>query len=219
MFFAPPTRRTRPTTAALSLLAHGAVLLAFVGLGTHARVHTLPPAKGCCMAMLSVAGGSHRLQWAAPQPISSGNSAHAVETTQAPHKVPDPALPIHKAKEAEPAPAVAAEGLGSGAARGNGDANQNVTPAFPVFSPKPPVTDRALLPAAEQQIVVDVDVSATGEVTAETLVKGMGNALDQIVLETVKTWRFQPATADGKPVASESELIFPFNQKYPVARG
>ena len=27
------------------------------------------------------------------------------------------------------------------------------------------------------------------------------------VLETVKTWRFQPATINGKPVATEAELI------------
>jgi protein TonB len=56
-------------------------------------------------------------------------------------------------------------------------------------------------------------------VTGETLVKGMGNALDQIVLDTVKTWRFHPATVNGNPVASEAELIFPFNLSYPVARG
>jgi len=217
MFSGTPIRRTRPITAALSLLAHGAVLAGLIGVGTRAVVHVLPPAKGCCVAMLSVAGGSHRPQWDVPQPISSGQSRKATETTQAPHKLPNPAQPAHKAKEAEPAPAVAADGLGTGSANGNGDANQNVTPAFPVFSPKPPVRDRALLPAAESQIVVDVDVSATGEVTAETLVKGMGNALDQIVLETVRTWKFQPAMVDGKAVASESELIFPFNLKYPIS--
>ena len=40
--------------------------------------------------------------------------------------------------------------------------------------------------------------------------------LDSIVLETVKTWKFHPATVDGTPVATESELIFPFNQSYPT---
>jgi outer membrane biosynthesis protein TonB len=37
-----------------------------------------------------------------------------------------------------------------------------------------------------------------------------------MVLEIVKTWRFHPATVDGKPVASEAEVIFPFNPSYPI---
>jgi len=53
-------------------------------------------------------------------------------------------------------------------------------------------------------------------VVSETLVKGMGNRLDQIVLDIARTWRFQPATVNGKPVASEAELIFPFNASYPI---
>jgi hypothetical protein len=32
----------------------------------------------------------------------------------------------------------------------------------------------------------------------------------------VKTWRFQPATVDGKPVPTQAELIFPFNPSYPI---
>jgi outer membrane biosynthesis protein TonB len=36
-------------------------------------------------------------------------------------------------------------------------------------------------------------------------------------LETVRTWRFQPATLNGKPVATEAELIFPFDLDYPIA--
>ena len=99
---------------------------------------------------------------------------------------------------------------------GNGSDAQDIHPAFPIFSPHPPVTDRALLPSSEQKIVVDVSVDAFGQVVSENLVKGMGTVLDKIVLETVKTWRFQPATLNGKPVATEAELIFPFNQDYPI---
>jgi TonB family protein len=79
------------------------------------------------------------------------------------------------------------------------------------------VSDRSLLPHSEEKIVVRVDVDALGQVVGENLVKGVGNRLDQIVLDIVKTWRFQPATVDGKPVPTEAELIFPFNQSYPVS--
>ncbi len=100
---------------------------------------------------------------------------------------------------------------------GNGVDTQSADPAFPVFSPRPPVTDRTLLPSLSQQVIVDVKLSAAGDVLEATLVKGIGNALDQIVLETVKTWRFHPATVDGSPVPTEDELIFPFDQNYPIA--
>ena len=109
-------------------------------------------------------------------------------------------------------------GDGSGKSTfGNGADAEDVRPAFPVFSPHPPVSDRSLLPHSEQKVVVDVDVDALGQVVSEKLVKGMGTKLDQIVLETVKTWRFQPATVNGKAVPTEAELIFPFNLDYPIA--
>ena len=64
--------------------------------------------------------------------------------------------------------------------------------------------------------MVDVDVDDVGAVISETLVHGLGNRLDQTVLEIVKTWRFHPATVNGKAVASQAELIFPFNLDYPL---
>jgi TonB family protein len=102
-------------------------------------------------------------------------------------------------------------------AAGSGSDAESADPAFPVFSPHPPVADRSLLPASQQQVVVDVKVSATGEVLEATLVKGIGNALDQIVVDTVKTWRFHPAMLQGSPVPTEAELIFPFDEKYPTS--
>jgi TonB family protein len=102
-------------------------------------------------------------------------------------------------------------------APGNGADQQNADPAFPVFSPRPPVTDRSLLPDSNREVVVDVKVSAAGDVLEATLVKGIGNGLDQLVLDTVKTWHFHPATVNGSPVATEAELIFPFNLSYPTS--
>jgi outer membrane biosynthesis protein TonB len=61
-----------------------------------------------------------------------------------------------------------------------------------------------------------VKLDAFGTVVAESLVNGLGNKLDQIVLDTVKTWKFHPATINGRPVPSEAELIFPFNPNYPI---
>jgi TonB family protein len=100
---------------------------------------------------------------------------------------------------------------------GNGADMQSADPAFPVFSPRPAIADRSLLPSSEQQVIVDVKVSAAGDVLEATVVHGLGNALDQIVLDTVKTWRFHPATVNGTAVATEAELVFPFSPRYTAA--
>lgn len=100
------------------------------------------------------------------------------------------------------------------ASMGIGEGDQNAEPALPVFRPAPDVADRTLLPQKEQKVIVEVEISELGDVTSEKLVQGLGNALDQIVLATVKGWRFRPATLNGTAIASAEELVFPFNQDY-----
>jgi protein TonB len=36
--------------------------------------------------------------------------------------------------------------------------------------------------------------------------------VDESVLATVQTWTFKPATKDGKPVASEQQLLFHYER-------
>lgn len=98
---------------------------------------------------------------------------------------------------------------------GTGAGTDDAEPAFPTYFPRPPVTDRSLLPAVEKKIIVHVTISPLGDVTDEKLVQGFGNALDDLVLKTVKGWRFHPATLNGSAVASVEDLVFPFNQDYP----
>ena len=158
-------------------------------------------------AMVSIAGGTKAVWTPAPP----GRKRHPEEVKQ-----PTSDLAMNR----NPAPAAGAPvSAPQSTAAGNGADQQNANPAFPVFSPRPPVADRSLLPSSNKEVVVDVKVSAAGDVLEATLVKGIGNALDQLVLDTVKTWRFHPATVNGSPVATEAELIFPFNLSYPIAAG
>jgi TonB family protein len=158
-------------------------------------------------AMLLFAGGT-KAEWTPKPP---GRKKHPEDAKQ---PATDLAVNTQRAPEAG-APVSAPEST----AAGNGADKESADPAFPVFSPRPPVADRSLLPDSNMEVVVDVKVSAAGDVLEATLVKGLGNGLDQIVLDTVKTWRFHPATVNGNPVATEAELIFPFNLKYPIAAG
>jgi len=216
---APTRLAKRPLSAVLlSIAAHGGVFALVVMLGNAVRSSVVEPVSLEQLAKLEVAGGPHAAK--TPQPVMDvgAHTKHPEPTPEASKKT---ILPVDK-----PAPKLAGggspknptEGDGTGKAfTGNGEDAEDARPAFPVYSPRPAVTDRALLPSSEQKIVVDVNVDSLGQVVSEKLVRGMGNKLDQMVLEIVMTWRFHPATVDGKPVASEAEVIFPFNPSYPIS--
>ena len=206
----------RPLSAVLlSIAAHGGVFALVVMLGTAVKTSMVEPTTWQVLARLEVAGGPHAVKIPAPVMDYGAHTKHPEPTPEASKKT---ILPIQNplpklAGGGKPKDPTAGDGSGK-AFTGNGE---DARPAFPVYSPRPAVTDRALLPSSEQKIVVAVNVDALGQVVSEKLVRGMGNQLDQMVLEIVKTWRFHPATVDGKPVASEAEVIFPFNPSYPIS--
>lgn len=202
----------------LSLGVHGGVLAFVFWMGVGARTRVAEHVDIGTLAGVEVAGGAHAVEAPLPARLTAAD-------TNKPERYADAAVPpTLMMRQLRPqndagggAPPTPHEGEGRGnAANGNGTDNQDARPAFPVFSPKPAVTERGLLPVAEEKIVVDVKVDEEGAVVSETLVKGLGNRLDEIVLETVKTWRFQPATVNGKPVETEAEIVFPFDLQYPV---
>jgi len=211
-----PAKR-RASAVLLSVAMHGGVLVLVLVVGHVARSRMAAPTDFQRMALVETAGGAH----AVPFPLPPMDQAAKIHD---PDKSPDvPKKTIVPVKETHPkvsgggAPMNPRKGNGTGLApMGNGSDAEDARPAFPVFSPHPPVRDRALLPATEKKIVVDVTLDAQGLVLSETLVQGMGNRLDQIVLDIARTWRFQPATVNGKAVPSEAELIFPFNSSYPI---
>ena len=189
---------------ALSLVLHLAVSTVALYSSRHTRAPIVQAEVKYYPVHLYLPGGSRAKATTQPE----GRKKHP----PASHKpTSNLALNAHPAT-----PAGAPVSTQHDAVAGNGTDAESANPAFPVFSPRPPVSDRSLLPASELQVVVDVKVSAIGEVLEATLVKGIGNGLDQIVLDTVKTWRFHPATLNGNPVATEAELIFPFSQGYPT---
>jgi protein TonB len=207
----------------LSLVCHGAVLASVLLLGFASGWNFFHPVNSSAKSFLSIseiqiAGSSHAIKLVLPP---DAMAAH----TKTPDRNADPSaktiLPMPKEqskKNGGGSPPNPHNSKGSGQVMaGNGPDDQDATPAFPTFSPKPPVRDHGLLPASEKKIIVDVDVDEKGGVVSETLVTGLGNKLDQIVLETVKSWRFQPATVNGKPVATQAELVFPFNPQYPIS--
>ncbi len=214
-----PTRQAkrRLPSILLSLVLHLSILALAVQLGRMVRTRVIEPADRPVMALLENAGGSHAVKIPLPPSNFAAHTRKPNQDFEASRKSIVPIEQPQREMSGGGAPKTPHAGDGSNQAlNGNGSDAEDARPAFPIFSPRPPVSDRSLLPRSEVKIVVDVDLDALGQVVRETLVKGMGTKLDQIVLDTVKTWRFQPATVDGKPVPSEDELIFPFNPSYPI---
>jgi protein TonB len=214
-----PSRQQRSQSSVIFSLAAHALVFAVLLFVSH-RSYRVVAQSGSkdVFAGIQVAGGSHATRLVLPRALQT---VEARKTAKEPPEAKKPAAPLHRVPPVKSAGGTAADAhqtsQGSGnAANGNGSDAQNADPAFPIFSPRPPVNDRKLLPDSQREIVVDVNVNAAGDVVGASLVKSMGNALDQIVLETVKTWRFHPATVNGNPVASQAELIFPFNPSYPI---
>jgi len=214
-----PMRMTRRDFQAvlLSVALHGSVLGLALLVGSAVTTRVVQPPSLQALALMQTAGGSHAVKIELPV---KDFAAHTRETTPDPEATRKTLIPVektHPKMAGGGAPKAPHAGDGSGQAlRGNGSDADDVHPAFPIFSPHPPVTDRSLLPATEEKVVVDVKVDALGQVVGETLVKGVSAKLDRVCLDIVKTWRFQPATVNGKPVASEAELIFPFTPSYPI---
>jgi len=62
-------------------------------------------------------------------------------------------------------------------------------------------TQDARSAGVEGRLVLEVTVDADGNVTAVKVISSVEPALDAAAIATVKTWRFKPALACGKPVA------------------
>ena len=210
----------RQTGLLLSLAAHTTIFgVAFLFTLHWGKVRPIYRESRCCTAAL---------YWSGNTGVSDSSPAAAVRKRQpktAPVPVPRTSLienPMRLRQQRTEEPPAQSRLAQSGnptpqqqQSLGTGAGTDDAEPAFPTYFPRPPVTDRSLLPAVEKKIIVHVTISSLGDVTDETLVQGFGNSLDDLVLKTVKGWRFHPATLNGNAVASVEDLVFPFNQDYP----
>lgn len=226
MIFSPARlHQRRQTGVLLSIASHAAILgVAFLLTLHWGKVRPVYRESRCCTAALYWTGNIGTSAPAAPADPTKRVKPSPIPVPQS-ARIENP-VHLRQPRAAEnPVPQqsrLAQSGNPSQQQQqsiGTGAGTQDAEPAFPTYFPRPGITDRSLLPAVEQKIIIDVTVSPLGEVTDEKLVQGLGNNLDQIVLNTVKSWRFHPATLDGNAVASVEELVFPFNKDYPSDNG
>jgi protein TonB len=86
--------------------------------------------------------------------------------------------------------------------------SEDIQIALTTYSPSPK-PDLSRLPHGTQgEVVLDVTIDPTGQVADLQILATLGYGVDGTVADTVRTWKFSPATRDGVPVASVQELHF-----------
>ncbi|HET9281145.1 MAG TPA: energy transducer TonB [Candidatus Angelobacter sp.] len=91
-----------------------------------------------------------------------------------------------------------------------GIGKDDVKPPKATYTPEPEFTDEARKSGFQGTVVLGVLVNKNGQVSRIRIEKPLGKGLDQQAVESVKTWRFNPATKDGESVAVEMKVEVSF---------
>ena len=82
----------------------------------------------------------------------------------------------------------------------------DVAPPRAAWTPEPELTEEARRAGVKATVVLNIVVGRDGRVSRIKVVRSAGMGLDESTVNTVKTWRFQPAMRDGQPVAVEMNI-------------
>lgn len=95
-------------------------------------------------------------------------------------------------------------GLGPGEGGGTGGGPYSVGGSIgapiPIYKPDPPYSEEARKAKYQGTVVLWIVVDTQGNVTEIRVVKPLGLGLDEKAVDTVRTWKFKPATRNGIPV-------------------
>ena len=81
------------------------------------------------------------------------------------------------------------------------EVGNGVTAPKPVYTPDPEYSERARKKKINGTVVVAMIVTPEGRVRDVKIAKSLDEGLNKQALAAVRTWKFEPATKDGKPVA------------------
>lgn len=76
------------------------------------------------------------------------------------------------------------------------------TEVIRVSGREPSYSEGARREKVQGEVVMSVIIGADGSVKSVHLRKGLDPGLDKNAIETIRTWKFKPATLNGEPVAS-----------------
>jgi protein TonB len=75
-----------------------------------------------------------------------------------------------------------------------------------LYQPKPKLSEELLDAAMHAVVMARFHIAADGSATVELTQSAPDPRVNQLILKTLKTWRFFPAMQAGKPVASVQEI-------------
>jgi protein TonB len=168
-----------------------------------------------------------------PAPVAKPKPVHHVHKIKPKPIVTEPPSPFGTARHVEePAPPIASKGpaggaterrggaanaegggeggIGGGTGSGNGAGiGSDSSGARAMYAPTPTIPDDLREGAFSTMAIAQFKVSPDGDVEV-TLVKPTPNPrLNQILLDTLKQWKFFPAMKDGVAIASQFEVRIP----------
>ena len=76
-----------------------------------------------------------------------------------------------------------------------------VTAPKATYAPQPEYTDKARKQKINGTVVLTMVVTEEGKVRDVRVTKSLDRGLDKQAIAAVSTWKFEPGTKDGKPVA------------------
>ncbi len=141
---------------------------------------------------------------APPRPPSIEGTA---KTASAPSP-PKSAQPAATSAGPEPAPTAAASpgsGPGSGGAGPGGDS----TGARALYAPTPEIPDDLREDAVSAVAVAHFEVGVDGRAQVTLTQSTTNPRIDEILLDTLKQWRFAPATRNGVAIESQFDIRIP----------
>lgn len=81
----------------------------------------------------------------------------------------------------------------------------------PIYTPNPDFSEQARKAKYGGSVSLAVVVDSQGRVSRVKLLRPLGMGLDEKAMETVATWRFDPAMRNGQPVAVQVNVEVSFN--------
>jgi TonB family protein len=85
-----------------------------------------------------------------------------------------------------------------------------ITPPHATYQPDPSYPNKARKKRQQGTILLTLVVGTDGQPYDVAVDRGLNSDLDEAAVETVKRWRFIPASREGKPVAAEIKVEVSF---------
>jgi TonB family protein len=84
------------------------------------------------------------------------------------------------------------------------------TPAQPVFNPEPVIPSHLLEEGFQSFCIAKFKIEPNGLSTVKLDTSSGSDEVDELALQTLRRWRFKPATMDGAPVEGTKRIKVEF---------